>query len=250
MTIYKKPGYRRRNKPRKKKVVEPEFQTAEDILSDSEDTDDSKSFVFGKFDVSGLDLWERTFLANRRRDVAEHFEDPTSKGIAHRWVQSELLLEQLQRKATVALNGDDSKGLNMFLATIDRVEKSVQGLQKELNFLPSQTFEERKAEEIFSNMVIDFRLNKAKYVVGFDKEEEALMMAKGMNVELERKRLSAITGRLSRERARAILVIFLGSMMEVATETFGLGENQAEDLMERLVVRVKSKAPEITPLID
>jgi hypothetical protein len=130
------------------------------------------------------------------------------------------------------------------------MEKMVQSLQKELNFLPSQTLEEKKIEEVFSNMYDDYRNHKTHYVAGFDEEEIQLMLKKKMDVPLENKRLSEITGRLARERARAIKRIMVDSCMDVCRDVFGLDDAQVEDLLERWLMRVKTKAPAIKGLID
>lgn len=246
MKTFKRRG-RKTTKAKRPRRRKPQF---EDGLIDSSDPDESKSFAYGKFDVAGLDKWERTFLLARKKDVAEHFEDPTSKGIAHRWVQAELLLEQLRQRATAYYSDENHKGFDTVLAQINKMEKMVQGLQKELNFLPSQTADEKKIEEIFSNMVTAHRMHKAQYVTGFDHEEIELMVAKGMDVELEKVRIAEITGRLARERARALVVVILSVVLEVAREVFGLDDGQSEDLMERLAVRLKSRIAEVLPLVD
>jgi hypothetical protein len=194
--------------------------------------------------------WEKAFVFSRKKDVGEHFDDPASKGIAHRWVLAELMLERQRRKAMEYQSNEESAKLDKALGQIDKMEKMVQSLQKELNFLPSQTLEEKKIEEVFSNMYDDYRNHKTHYVAGFDEEEIQLMLKKKMDVPLEQTRLSEITGRLSRERARALVRILVDSCLDVCRDTFSLNEKQIEDVLERLLMRVKTKAPAIKPLID
>lgn len=249
LKVYHKARYSPRDYQKTdKKPKSPRFESSPDDVSTEKES--KQSFSYGKFDVSGMEKWEKAFVFSRKKDVAEAFDDPTSKGIAHRWVQSELFLERLRRKAMEYQEAEDFVKLNAALSQIDRMEKMVQGLQKELNFLPSQTAEDKKVEEIFSNMEINYRKHKARLVAGFDAKEVELMVKKGMNVELERKRLAEITGRLSMERARSLVISIVDAAMDVARDVFNINDEQAMDLMERLSVRVKSKIPEIVPFID
>ena len=259
MTVYKKPQYGKRadgSKQVKKpppvpKTLEPDFSDGELLLAEDDFGDDtSKSFAYGRFDVSGLDRWEKTFVFNRKKDVVEKFDDPSSRGIAHRWVLAELSLEQLRRKAAQYQSTEDFAKLNQVLTQMNKIEKMVQDLQKELSFLPSQTMEDKKIEEVFSNMATSYKKHKAHYVADFDDDEIELMVAKGMDVELERTRITEITGRLAKERARAIHMIIVDSALEVARETFGLDDRQSADYVERMTVRIKSKVPEMIPLVD
>ncbi len=228
----------------------PKAPPKEDSTTEGASRDKSSTFAYGAFDTAGMEPWERSFVLSRKKDVTEHFEDPTSKGIAHRWVLAELLLEQLNKHAEDYQAAEDFAKLTAVLTQMDKVEKRVQGLQKELNFLPSQTMEDKKIEDIFSNMITNHRIHKATHVAEFDHAEIELMAKKGMDVEFETMRISEITGRLAKERARALVMVTVGAALDVTREVFGLDDEQATDLMERFAVRLKDKVPEIIPLVD
>jgi hypothetical protein len=211
----------------------------------------STPLKYGTFSSEGYDKWEIGFLRTRRTELAHLFDDPSKKGLAHRMILAELECERLGRRATFYSQNRKTLVLAEKTLTLkDRVEKTVRELQKELLFLPSQTQEEKKIEEVFTEMARKFQEYKAKYTVGFDADEVALMAKKGMNVEFEKARLAEITGRLSKERAKDLARVILATVFDGMREMFTISDVQMEDIIEKLLQKLRNIAPTMAPLID
>jgi hypothetical protein len=211
----------------------------------------STPLKYGTFSSEGYDKWEIGFLRTRRTELAHLFDDPSKKGLAHRMILAELECERLGRRATFYSQNRKTLVLAEKTLTLkDRVEKTVRELQKELLFLPSQTQEEKKIEEVFTEMARKFQEYKAKYAVGFDADEVALMSKKGMNVEFEKARLAEITGRLSKERAKDLARVILVTVFDGMREMFTITDVQMEDIIEKLLQKLRDTVPTMAPLID
>lgn len=236
-------------KPRGRQKKDKSVIEIPDVV-ESTDTSTEPSLAYGVFESSAFEKWEMDFIRRRKRDLEHFFEDPSSKGLAHRLVLHELNLERLRRRQREAVDKKEFGAVDKISSLLDKGEKTINTIQKELMFLPSQTMEEKKFEEVLSELHKQYQKYKAEYVVEFTPDEMALMTVKGLNISFEKGKLKEITGRLAKERARALARVLIVSFMELMIDLYQLDQKTAEDLILKLRQKCKEVVPAIEEFVD
>ena len=208
--------------------------------------------VYGKFDNKGGNFarWELVFL-NRRRDELSHFFDrPESSGLAHRMILLELQSERLRRRAEAYTLIDDVGKTEKVMQLVERMEKTIRDLQKELLFLPRDIQDEYRTEEVFTELQNKFQQYKAQYAVEFDREQIELMSKKKMDVKFEKTRLAHLTTRFSKECARELSKVLLSNVFNSIRVSLELTPERMDDLIEKVLYQLRAAVPEMKEYID